>query len=54
MVAMLDETHPKSKKESGDNNKFTQGRIRVYNLFITYLLAGLIGNNPAAIIVNNI
>jgi nucleoside phosphorylase len=53
MVAMLDETHPKSKKENGDDNEYTLGRIGVYNVVIACLPAGLMGNGPAAIVANN-
>jgi len=34
IVAMLDETHPKSKKENGDDNEYTLGRIGVHNVVI--------------------
>ena len=54
MVAMLDETYPKSKKENGDDNEYTLGRIRVHNVVIACLPVGLIGNGPVAIVVNNI
>ena len=53
MVAMLDEIHPKSKKENGDDNEYTLGRIRVHNVVIACLPAGLMGNGPAAIVANN-
>jgi nucleoside phosphorylase len=53
MVAMLDETHPKSKKENGDDNEYTLGRIGVHNVVIACLPAGLMGNGPAAIVANN-
>ena len=53
MVAMLDETHPKLKKENGDENEYTLGRIGVHNVVIACLPAGLIGNGPAAIVANN-
>jgi len=53
MVAMLDETHPKLKKEIGDENEYTLGRIGVHNIVIACLPAGLIGNGPAAIVANN-
>jgi hypothetical protein len=52
-VAMLDETHLKLKKENGDDNEYTLGRIRVHNIVIACLLAGLIGNSPTAIVANN-
>ena len=51
---MLDKTHPKLKKENGDKNKYTLSRIRVYNVIIACLPASLIGNSPAAIVINNI
>ncbi|PMD52878.1 uncharacterized protein K444DRAFT_619569 [Hyaloscypha bicolor E] len=54
MVAILDKTHPKSKKENGDDNEYILGRIGVYNIVIACLPAGLIGNGPATIIANNI
>jgi nucleoside phosphorylase len=53
MVAMLDETHPKLKKEKGDENEYTLGRIGVHNVIIACLPAGLMGNGPAAIVANN-
>jgi nucleoside phosphorylase len=53
MVAMLDETRPKSKNENGDENEYTLGRIGPHNIVIACLPAGLIGNNPAAIVANN-
>jgi nucleoside phosphorylase len=53
MVAMLDETHPKPRKENGDDNEYTAGRIRVHNIIIACLPAGLTGNGPAAIVANN-
>ena len=54
MVAMLDETHPKLKKQNGDENEYTLGRIGVHNVVIACLPAGLIGNSPAAIVANNL
>ena len=53
MVAMLDETHPKLKKQPGDENEYTLGRIGVHNVVIACLPAGLMGNGPAAIVANN-
>lgn len=53
MVAMLDETHPKLKRETSDANEYTLGRIGVHNLVIACLPAGLMGNGPAAIVANN-
>jgi hypothetical protein len=53
MVAMLDKTHPKLKKGDGDDNEYTLGRIRVHNLIITCLLAGLMGNGLAAIVAKD-
>jgi hypothetical protein len=53
-VAILDETHPKLKKENGNDNDYILGRIRVYNIIIACLLAGLIGNSLITIIINNI
>jgi nucleoside phosphorylase len=50
---MLDESHPKLKKENGDENEYTLGRIAVHNVVIACLPAGLIGNSPAAIVANN-
>ena len=38
MVAMLDETHPKSKKENGDDNKYILGRIGLHNVVVACLL----------------
>lgn len=53
MVAMLDETHPKLKKEDSDENEYTLGRVGVHNIVIACLPAGLMGNGPAAIVANN-
>jgi nucleoside phosphorylase len=53
MVAILDESHPKLKKENGDENEYTLGRVGVHNVVITCLPAGLMGNGPAAIVANN-
>jgi nucleoside phosphorylase len=53
MVAMLDDLHPKLKKENGDENEYTLGRIGVHNIVIACLPAGLKGNGRAAIVANN-
>lgn len=53
VVAMLDETHPKLKKENGDENEYTLGRIGVHNVVVACLPAGLIGNGPAAIVAKD-
>jgi nucleoside phosphorylase len=53
MVAMLDENHPKLKKENGDMNEYTLGRIGVHNIVIACLPAGLIGNSPAATVAKD-
>jgi nucleoside phosphorylase len=53
VVAMLDETHPKRKKEKGDDNEYTLGRIRVHNVVSACLPAGLMGNGPAAIVARD-
>ncbi len=53
MVAMLDKTHPKLKKEEGDENEYTLGRIGVNNVVIACLSAGLIGNGPAALVAKD-
>jgi nucleoside phosphorylase len=53
IVAMLDETHPKLKKEDGDENEYTPGRIGIHNAVIACLPAGLIGISPAAVVANN-
>ena len=53
MVAMLDELHPRLKKQDGDDNDYTLGQIGVHNVVIACLPAGLTGNGPAAIIANN-
>jgi nucleoside phosphorylase len=53
IVVMLDETHPKLKKQHGDKNEYTLGRIGVHNVVIACLPAGLMGNGPAAIVANN-
>jgi len=53
MVAMLDELHPRLKKQDGDDNDYTLGQIGVHNVVIACLPAGLTGNGPAAIIAIN-
>jgi nucleoside phosphorylase len=53
MVAMLDEAHSKLKKQNGDENEYTLGRIGVHNVVIACLPAGFMGNGPAAIVANN-
>jgi nucleoside phosphorylase len=53
MVAMLDESHPKLKKEKGDENEYTLGRIGVHNVVIACLPAGFKGNGPAAIVAKD-
>ena len=53
VVAMLDESHPRLKKENGDENDYTLGRIGVHNVVIACLPAGLMGNGPAAIVAVN-
>jgi nucleoside phosphorylase len=53
MVAMLDETHPKLKKEKGDENEYTLGRIGVHDVVIACLSAGKTGNGPAAIVAKD-
>ena len=53
MVAMLDESHPRLKKENGDDNEYILGRIGVHNVVIACLPAGLMGNGPAAIVAIN-
>ena len=53
MVAMLDETHPKLKKEKGDENEYTLGRIGVHDIVIACLPAGKTGNGPAAIVAKD-
>ena len=53
MVAMLDESHPRLKKEKGDENEYTLGRIGLHNIVIACLLAGLIGNGPAMIVTKD-
>jgi hypothetical protein len=54
VVAMLDETYPRLKKEKGDENEYTLGRIGIYNVVVACLPAGLMGNGPATIVANNI
>lgn len=53
MVSMLDEEHPKLKKQHGDDNEYTLGRIGVHDIIIACLPAGKMGNGPAAIVANN-
>jgi nucleoside phosphorylase len=51
MVAMMDEAHPRLKKEKGDDNEY---RIGVHNVVIACLLAGLMGNSPAATVAKDL
>ncbi|KIN07122.1 hypothetical protein OIDMADRAFT_71425, partial [Oidiodendron maius Zn] len=53
IVAMLDEIHPKLKKETGDDNEYTLGKIGVHNMVIACLPAGLIGDGPAATVAKD-
>ena len=53
MVAMINKTHPKLRKKSGDENEYTLGRISVHNVVIACLPAGMMGMGPAAIVANN-
>jgi nucleoside phosphorylase len=53
VVAMLDESHPKLKREKGDDNEYTLGCIGVHNVVIACLPAGLMGNGPAAIVASH-
>jgi hypothetical protein len=46
MVAIMDETHPRLKKEKGDENEYTLGRIGVHNVIVACLPAGLMGIGP--------
>jgi hypothetical protein len=41
------------KKENGDENEYTLGRIGVHNVVIACLPASLIGNGPVTIVANN-
>ncbi|CAM5999844.1 unnamed protein product [Sphagnum balticum] len=50
---MLDECHPRLKKEISDQNDYTLGRIGIHNVVIACLSAGLIGNGPAALVAND-
>lgn len=53
MIAMLDESHPGLKKQNGDNNEYTLGRISVHNVVIASLGAGSMGTVPAATVATN-
>jgi nucleoside phosphorylase len=53
IVAMLDETHPKLKKEEGDDNEYTLGRIGVHDIVIACLPAGFMGNGAAAMVAKD-
>jgi nucleoside phosphorylase len=53
VVAVLDETHPRLRKEDGDDNEYTLGRIGVHNVIIACLPAGLTGSGPAAIVAKD-
>jgi nucleoside phosphorylase len=50
---MLDEEHPRLKRKDHDVNDYTLGRIRVHNVAIACLPVGLLGNGPAAIVVED-
>lgn len=52
-MAILDETHPKLKKENSDKNEYALGRVGVYNVVIACLPAGSMGNGPAAIVAKD-
>ena len=41
------------KKEKGDDNENTLGRIGVHNVVIACVPAGLMGNGPAAIVARD-
>lgn len=45
---MLDEEHEDLEQDKNDNNLYSLGRIGDHNIVVVCLLAGLIGNNPAA------
>ena len=53
MVAMLDDSHPRLKKENGDDNEYTLSRISIYNVVIACLPTSLIGNSPTTIVIKN-
>ncbi|KAH8654542.1 hypothetical protein BGZ60DRAFT_568352 [Tricladium varicosporioides] len=53
MVAMLDEIHPRLKKENSDDNEYTLGRIGVHNVVIACLPVGALGNGPASIVASH-
>ena len=50
---MLDEDYPRLKKENGDENDYTLGRIGAHNVAIACLPTGSMGNGPTAIVANN-
>jgi nucleoside phosphorylase len=47
---MLDEEHQDLEQDEHDNNIYSLGRIGGHNVVIVCLPAGLIGNNPAAVV----
>ena len=53
VVAMLDETHLKLRKEKGDDNEYTLGRIGLHNVVIACLPAGIMGVGAAATVAKD-
>jgi nucleoside phosphorylase len=53
VVAMLDETHPKLRKEKGDDNEYTLGRIGLHRVVIACLPAGIMGVGAAATVAKD-
>lgn len=53
VVAMLDETHPKLRKEKGDDNEYTLGRIGLHSVVIACLPAGIMGVGAAATVAKD-
>ncbi|CAM6004213.1 unnamed protein product [Sphagnum balticum] len=53
MEEMLDEFHPKLKKDTGDQNNYTFERIGVHNVVLACLPAGSLGNGPAAVLAKD-
>jgi len=50
---LLDEIHPRLKKDKSDNNDYTLGRIGVHNVVVACLPAGIMGIGPAGIVASN-
>ena len=42
IITMLNKTYPKFKKANSNDNKYTLGIIKVYNIIVIYLVTGSI------------